>query len=183
MIFCSLVRIIYPNRSAIYMNDRQLKEDFLRMIRENKGLIFKVCNFYAATPEDFRDIEQEILIQLWIAFPNYDDTFKYSTWIYRIALNTAISFQRKESRHRYTIGYDGAIFQIPDSVATDPELKLQIKQLYAAIDNLNNIDKAILLLYLEGNSYKEIAEIIGTSETNIGTKINRLKQKMKNTIN
>jgi RNA polymerase sigma-70 factor (ECF subfamily) len=57
------------------MNDRQLKEDFLRMIRENKGLIFKVCNFYAATPEDFRDIEQEILIQLWIAFPNYDDTF------------------------------------------------------------------------------------------------------------
>ena len=118
------------------MNDRQLKEDFLRMIRENKGLIFKVCNFYAVTPEDFRDIEQEILIQLWIAFPNYDDTFKYSTWIYRIALNTAISFQRKESRHRYTIGYDGAIFQIPDSVATDPELKLQIKQLYAAIDNL-----------------------------------------------
>jgi RNA polymerase sigma-70 factor (ECF subfamily) len=98
-------------------------------------------------------------------------------------LNTAISFQRKESRHRYTIGYDGAIFQIPDSVATDPELKLQIKQLYAAIDNLNNIDKAILLLYLEGNSYKEIAEIIGTSETNIGTKINRLKQKMKNTMN
>jgi RNA polymerase sigma-70 factor (ECF subfamily) len=68
-------------------------------------------------------------------------------------------------------------------VATDPELKLQIKQLYAAIDNLNNIDKAILLLYLEGNSYKEIAEIIGTSETNIGTKINRHKQKMKNTMN
>jgi RNA polymerase sigma factor (sigma-70 family) len=154
-----------------------LEEQFMTMLRDHKKLIYKVCHSYTTNKDDFKDLEQEILIQLWGALPRYDAAYKLTTWMYRIALNTAISFYRKEKRKpRHTL-LDGQILELLTDTTSegDAELEHQIQRLHSFIEKLGEVNKALMILYLEGNSYKEMAEILGISETNIATKINRIK--------
>ncbi len=130
-----------------------------------------------------RDVEQEILAQLWTAFPKYDGIHQPSTWIYRIALNTAISYYRREKKHHTNrTGIDQIVFQL--TVEQDnSELEEQIRQLYSAIEGLAEFDRALLLLYLDEHSYEEISGVLGITVTNVATKISRPKQRLRKLIN
>ncbi len=156
------------------MDAKGITRMFEAVIDSHKGIVYKVANAYCKDVEDRKDLVQEILVQLWRSFSRYDDRYQYSTWIYRIALNVAISFYRKESRrremaHPLTAGLLN--FADDASFETDPNL-LVLQQF---IMDLRELDKAIMLLYLEEKSYKEIAYIMGITETNVATKIGRIK--------
>jgi len=152
---------------------------FISVIEAHKGILYKVANSYCKDNEDRKDLIQEIFIQLWKSFDNYNDEYKYSTWIYRISLNVAISFYRRENiRTIISSPFTDGIFNFADTNDTEEkEINLSILQQF--ISELKDLDKALMLLYLEEKSYKEIAEIIGFSETNVATKIGRIKQKLK----
>lgn len=152
------------------------KEQFIDIIREYKNLIYKICHSYCPNPADHKDLEQEIILQLWTSMKRYNGSVKMSTWIYRIALNTAISHYRNEQKRSYINTGNFMELQASDY---DPETDEQIKSLYAFIEQLNYLDKALMLLYLEETRQKEIAEILGITESNVSTKINRIKQQLK----
>ncbi|MBA4852013.1 RNA polymerase sigma factor [Emticicia sp. BO119] len=150
-------------------------EKFLTVLQAHKGIIYKVAHAYCKDAEDRNDLVQEIMIQLWKSFENYNEQFRYSTWIYQIALNVAISFYRKESRRQHIANpICEGILNYADNTATE-ETEESISILHRFIAELKELDKALMLLYLEEKSYKEIAGIIGISETNVATKIGRIK--------
>lgn len=161
------------------MNKIDKSDIFLSVIQSNKGIIYKVANSYCKNVEDRKDLVQEIIIQLWKSFDDYDDNFKHSTWMYRISLNVAISFYRKENSRRKISNplTDGIINFSDNEVSEDKENDLGILQ--QMIYQLKDLDKALMLLYLEERSHKEISQIIGISETNVATKINRIKNNLK----
>lgn len=151
---------------------------FLSVIELNKGIIYKVANSYCKNVEDRKDLVQEIIIQLWKSFDDYDDNFRHSTWMYRISLNVAISFYRKEkSRKKIANPLMEGIVIFSDNDNQDKESDLGI--LKQIILGLKDLDKALMLLYLEEKSHKEISQIIGISETNVATKVNRIKSVLK----
>ena len=152
---------------------------FLSIIKSNKGIIYKVVNSYCKNIEDRKDLVQEIIIQFWKSFDNYDDNLKHSTWMYRISLNVAISFYRKENSRKKISNplTDGIINFSDDESFENKETDLRILQ--QMISQLKDLDKALMLLYLEEKSHKEISQIIGISETNVATKINRIKNILK----
>jgi RNA polymerase sigma factor (sigma-70 family) len=155
------------------------KADFLQLIEQNKGIIYKVARSYGKNEEDREDLFQEIIIQLWRSFERYDDQYKLSTWMYRIALNVAISFYRKERRR---IASESPLTESMTDIAgeeSNSELESNINLLQQFINELNELEKALMILYLESKSYKEIAEILGISETNVATKISRVKNQLK----
>ncbi len=161
------------------MNIQDKNNIFISVINTHKGILFKVANAYCKDNENRKDLLQEIYIQLWKSFESYNDDYQYSTWIYRISLNVAISFYRKENR-RTEIGnpFRSEVFDFSDTSNTDEkETNFMILQQFIA--ELKEFDKAIILLYLEEKSYKEIAEMIGYSETNVATRIGRIKLKLK----
>lgn len=151
---------------------------FIAVLDAHKGIVYKVANAYCRDDANRQDLIQEIILQLWLSFPSYDESYRLSTWIYRIALNVSISFYRKESRRR-------SINQtLPPQILILPEerggeIQTHLDRLYAFIRNLKELDRAIILLYLEENSHKEIADILGLTPTNISTRIMRIKQKLK----
>jgi RNA polymerase sigma-70 factor (ECF subfamily) len=152
---------------------------FLSVIETNKGIIYKVANSYCIDTEDRKDLVQEIVLKLWKSFDSYDERFKYSTWIYRIALNTAISFYRKEkSRKAITNPFSEILFNVAD-FKDNKQIEESTIFLNQFISELKELDKALMLLYLEEKSHKEMAEIIGISETNVATKISRIKNILK----
>lgn len=152
------------------------KEQFILIVKQYANLLYKVCHSYCANSNDHPDLEQEILMQLWLAIPRYDGRVKMSTWIYKIAINTAISFYRKE-RKRTDINEEVYLTLQTDNY--NPEIDEQIEQLYRFIAQLNDLDKALMLLYLEDTKYSDIADVLGISESNVATKINRIKNKLK----
>ena len=155
------------------------KDTFNTVVNEHRNLIYKVCCTYCAQPENRKDLQQEILVQLWNAFPKFDGRAKMSTWIYRVAMNTAITFYRKDKKHKAgKVSLDAALFNLP-CLTVDPEPDANIEWLYLFIHELNELDKALMLLYLDGNKYSDMAEILGISETNAATKINRIKKVLK----
>lgn len=161
------------------MYETDKSDSFLLVIELNKGIIYKVANSYCRNDEDRKDLVQEIIIQLWKSFDNYDNNFKQSTWMYRISLNVAISFYRKEHSRR-KIAHpltDGIVSFTDNDHLEDKEGDLGLLQ--KLILQLNDLDKALMLLYLEEKSHKEISHIIGISETNVSTKINRIKNILK----
>ncbi|MGB0871028.1 MAG: RNA polymerase sigma factor [Flavobacteriales bacterium] len=158
------------------------EQQFINIIDEHKKIIYKIVNAYCPNKNDKKDLEQEIIIQLWKAFDNYNSDYKFSTWMYRIALNVSISFYRKEkSRLLKSDSYNKeSIFSIEvDSEYGQTELDQHLKLLQEFIHNLNELNKALMLLYLEEKSYAEIADILGITKTNVATKISRIKLKLK----
>jgi RNA polymerase sigma-70 factor (ECF subfamily) len=164
------------------MEKTNLSDSFISVIQSNKGILYKVANSYCQNIEDRKDLVQEIIFQLWKSFDKYDSNFKYSTWMYRIALNVAISFYRKESS-RKTISNpltDSIIDFTHNEMQDDKESDLGLLQ--QVILELKQLDKAVILLYLEEKSHKEISAIMGITETNVATKIGRIKLLIKQKI-
>ena len=157
------------------MNSTEKSDLFLTVISFNKGILFKIANSYCKDGEDRKDLVQEIIVQLWKSFERFNDQYKYSTWIYRIALNVAISFYRKENRRKQVSNplTDGILNYADTNVTSETDENIMLLQQFIA--GLKELDKAIMLLYLEEKSHKEIADIIGISESNVATKIGRIK--------
>ncbi len=156
-----------------------MEKDFLEIIDEHQNIIYKVCRMYRDNKADQEDLFQEIVLQLWKAFPNFRKESKVSTWMYRIALNTAIAVFRKN-----TIPLDFKE-NIPEKFhpVEKNELSENEERMFAALRKLNNAEKAIISLYLEDYSYQEIADIIGITENYVGVQINRIKNKLKKILN
>lgn len=154
-----------------------VEERFGELLERHRGILFKVANTYCRNPADREDLAQEIATQLWRAFPKFDRKRTFSTWMYRIALNVAISFARSSSlRGRHTVPLDET-HDIADPNSRDAEGDEQIKLLYGFINRLDDLNRALLLLYLDEYSYRDIGEVLGITETNVATKISRLKQR------
>lgn len=155
-----------------------LEKEFLHIIQKNQGIIHKVCNIYCDTEDDRNDLFQEIVVQLWRSYPNFRKESKVSTWMYRVALNTAITSFKKSKRRpdQNRLTYEN--FQIEDE-SYDTETEEQIKHLHKAVQHLTGIEKSIVLLYLENKKYEEIAEITGITQNYVRVKMNRIKKKLR----
>lgn len=157
------------------------KDKFVSTIDAHKKIIYKIVNSYCRNKEDRKDLEQEIIIQLWNSFDNYNPEYKYSTWMYRIALNVAISFYRKEKKWyaKSDLNNEDSLFSMENEENDTSEMDQHLKLLQEFINELNELNKALMLLYLEEKSYEEISEILGITKTNVATKIGRIKLKLK----
>lgn len=155
-----------------------MEKQFLEIINQHQGIIHKVCAMYIDDLEDRQDLFQEILIQLWKAYPRFRGDSKVSTWMYRVALNTAISNFRKEKRKPQKTNLGEPIFQLADS-PYDYEYEEKIKILREAIHQLSKVEKAIMVLYLEDKDYEEIAETVGITQNYVRVKMNRIRNKLK----
>jgi RNA polymerase sigma factor (sigma-70 family) len=154
-----------------------IQERFQGLVEEHKKILYKVCQSYCRNPGDRDDLAQEIIVQLWRSFHVFDERLRFSTWMYRIALNVAISFYRREKvRVRHVIPGSEHLLEAVGETAGRSE---EVQVLYQWIAELDPFNKALVILYLDGNSYQEIADILGISETNVATKISRLKQAMR----
>ena len=148
---------------------------FAELIERHRGILVKVAATYCRNHADREDVAQEIVTQLWRAYPKFDATRTLSTWMYRIALNVAISFVRANSVHvRHTVALDETHDVEDPSTREDDE---RLRLLRAFIESLDALNRALLLLYLDEHSYRDIAAILGITETNVATKISRLKQR------
>ncbi|KQS27769.1 RNA polymerase sigma factor [Dyadobacter sp. Leaf189] len=154
-----------------------MEKQFVDLLNQHRGILFKVCKIYAREPPDRQDLFQEIVLQLWRAFPTFRKQANASTWLYRVAMNTAISTYRKDIRRTSPTPFSHLAFPIPD-LLEEPEPPDQVARLYVAIDQLSMVEKALVLLYLEEKSYEEIASILGITRTNVGVKLSRIKTKL-----
>lgn len=153
------------------------EQEFIQLVKEHKGIIYKICNSYCADKDSRDDLAQEIVYHLWKSFGSFNDAYKFSTWMYRVALNVAISFYRQELKfsNHYSIS-EGLLF-FEEQPGEETETNLQLLQGF--INELKEIDKAIILLYLDDKPHREIALITGFTETNVATKINRIKEQLR----
>jgi RNA polymerase sigma-70 factor (ECF subfamily) len=161
---------------ATAMSD-DAREDFGDLLQRHRGIVLKVAGSYAANPEDRADLAQDIAAQLWRAWPKYDGRRPVTTWMYRIALNVGISHLRSRSqrdRHQVPLEDEGAGTGV-EAAGTDPDLHV----LHRVIAALPPLDRALMLLYLDERSHAEIAEVLGITETNVATKVGRLKQRIR----
>lgn len=150
---------------------------YLTYIYPHIGIIVKICRAYTHNEEDFDDYFQEVCLQIWKSRDNFQNKSKWSTWIYRISLNVCLSFHRKEKKIQFNNSED--LSNIIDTIDKADHLDENLKILYWGIKQLSEIDRAIVLLYLEEKPYQEIAEIIGKDSNYIGVKINRIKERLK----
>ncbi len=162
--------------------NKDLEKDFLEDFEKNQNIVHKVCRIYTNNLDAHNDLFQEITIQLWKNYAKFRGDSKFSTWMYRVALNTAISLYRKSTRRVKTQDIDEVNFKIAAKEYDDTE-EQQLKALYNAIKTLNDIEKALVFLYLEDKSYREISETLGISEVNARVKMNRTKDKLKTILN
>lgn len=152
------------------------------LLEQHRGIVLKIAGTYAWHPEDRADLAQEIAAQLWRAYPGYDPARSFSTWMYRIALNVAISFVRGDgARRQHAVPLDEDLHDVGTDGA-DHEAEQHLRLLRRCIEQLEPLNRALLLLYLEDRSHREIAEVLGISEGNVATKLNRLKQRIRNDI-
>ena len=156
------------------------KELFIQSIQENERLIYKVASFYTDCKDDRDDLIQEIIYSLWKSFETFKHNSSLSTWMYRVAMNVAIFNLKKSKRKVTTVSIDLEVLNFAETGFTDYEEK--IKTLQKHIKDLNLLDKGLLMLYLESKSHEEIAEIIGISKSNVGTKLSRIKDKLKQVV-
>jgi len=154
----------------------QTRDDFLKAIHNNQALIHKVCNIYRDRKEDKEDLFQEITYQLWKSFPNFRGDSKFTSWMYRIALNTAMASFRKDSLKISDSD------KLPEKPMNEHEENYQERLLFKAIKKLDEGEKAIISLYLEGMTNSEMAEIIGISKNNVSVRLNRIKNKIKSIL-
>jgi len=157
------------------------EQAFLSLIEDHKGIIYKVVHAYSISRDDRQDLLQEILLSIWKAYTSFKGDSKISTWIYKVALYTAITNYRNEKdRFKIEQNIHDLYSNQNEEFANEPEE--QIKLLYQAISKLSSVDKAIVLLLLEEKSYKEIAEIMGLKSTAIGMRVNRVKGKLEKVL-
>lgn len=164
---------------GIMIYDKELSQRFHQIIEQHKGILFKVVRTYCKNDEDRQDLMQEVFIQVWKSLNRYDDNFAITTWLYRISLNVAISFYRKNAKRNYTriTLIEEHITTIQEPVNTGQQEQLNLLEVF--ISELNDLDKALMLLYLEDKSHSEISKIMGLSVSNVGTKVGRIKEKLK----
>ena len=153
-----------------------LEKEFVDMVKQSENVIYKVASFYATRENPISDLYQEVVINLWKNFSSFRGESKYSTWVYRVAINTCISFYR---RNKNKPVYVDLSFDVPEQVENNDN----IRQLYALIDKLEKIERALILLYLDDKPYNEIAEITGLTVSNVATKLSRIKEKLKKMSN
>ncbi|WP_394367604.1 RNA polymerase sigma factor [Moheibacter lacus] len=153
--------------------------EFTQLIENNQGIVHKVCRIYCDSPEAHEDLFQEIVLQLWKSFDSFKGDAKFSTWMYRVGLNTAITLIRKKKKNIPTTSIDSQPFFDVRAHEFDEEKEERLKLLYKAIKKLNDVERALVLLYLEDLPYKEIAQTLGISEVNARVKMNRAKDKLK----
>lgn len=159
------------------------RERFQALLGEHAAIVHKVAAMYCRNPADRLDLGQEIAIQAWRSFAGYDPQRPFSTWLYRLALNVAISHARSSGlRQRHTVAFEADLHDCAaeDHAAAEPDERLLALQ--RCIDALGPLDRALMLLYLEERSYAQIAEVLGITATNVATKINRLKQRIRNEL-
>jgi RNA polymerase sigma-70 factor (ECF subfamily) len=155
------------------------QELFKRWLQDCSGLVFKVARAFAPTEADRQDLIQEILLQLWRSIPRYEGKAKGSTWVYRVAMHTALAWRRKEVQRRVP---QVSLFEVPETAAADDLLTAQrrelVESLYAAIRQLPKVDACVVMLSLDGLSYREMAEILGVSENHVGVKLSRARERL-----
>ncbi len=156
---------------------------FVDLVDKNQNLIHKICRLYTNSEAEHKDLFQEITIQLWKAYPKFRGDSKFSTWMYRVGINTAITLYRKSKRRIRSYNFDDVSYKIPEDTTYNYKEDQQLEAIYEAVKALNDVDKAIIFLYLEDRSYKEISNTIGITEVNARVKMNRIKNKLKKQLN
>ncbi|WP_026755828.1 RNA polymerase sigma factor [Sediminibacter sp. Hel_I_10] len=162
--------------------DKALEHNFVELLEQHQNIVHKVCRLYTNNQHAHNDLFQEITIQLWKAYPKFRGDAKFSTWMYRVGLNTAITLYRKSKRRVNTQEFESVAFKIK-AEPYDDTADQQLKLLYQAVHQLNDIEKALVFLYLEDKNYSEISETLGISEVNARVKMNRVKKKLRTILN
>lgn len=153
-----------------------METDFEQTVKENAGILHKICRVYTNNADEYEELFQEMLVQVWHSTKSFRGEAKVSTWVYQICINTALSFRAKIGRDKKRFeALDGKVFIQP---APDPTKDEQLQKLYAAIRQLKPIDRAIVTLHLEEKSYEETSRILGISKTNVATRLMRLKKEL-----
>lgn len=165
-----------PCESLVVSSRGSASAEFESLLELHKGILYKVVRAYCHNPSDFDDLAQEIIVQLWRSFPAFDpETARFSTWVYRVALNVSVSFYRRERlrAHEPLSETRSGLLQMIAPLSDE------LRMIYDWIGKLDEVNKALVLLHLDGQSYQEIASILGISETNIATRLSRLRAAMK----
>ncbi|TRZ45156.1 RNA polymerase sigma factor [Robertkochia solimangrovi] len=161
---------------------KELEHSFISQLEEHQNIVHKICRIYTNDSDAHKDLFQEITIQLWKAYPKFRGDAKFSTWMYRVALNTAITLYRKSKKQPKTQDIDNVVYKVRSEPYDDTQER-QLRLIYDAIKQLNDIEKALVFLYLEDKNYCEISETLGISEVNARVKMNRIKTKLKTILN
>lgn len=151
------------------------EKEFVELLNKHQNIIHKICNVYMDDAADRQDLFQEITLQAWKAIKNFRGDAQFSTWLYRVALNTAITFFKKEKQRSHTTLTEN----FPETTEHHNPVEEQVQAMYKAIGGLSKIDKALVMLYLDDYSYKEMAGMLGITVTNVGAKMNRIKTKLR----
>ncbi len=160
------------------MSAGDLQERFLALLEEHRRLLYKVARAYGRMGPDREDLVQEMAVQAWKSFPRYDGRWRFSTWLYRVALNVAISFQRRERTRALHVAPGGE--EVLEGIGqADPEAAEDVALLYTFIGRLDPLNRALMLLYLDGQNQAEIGEVLGISPANVSTRVGRLKQRLR----
>ena len=162
------------------MDTKQLEKEFLDMIEAQKRTIYKVCYMYANDQDDLNDLFQETVLNLWKGYPSYRGDSKLTTWVYRIAMNTCITFLRHENHRPQTVPMTA---NVASQMAADEDTEARLQELYRLINRLGKLERALILLWLEERSYQEMADILGLSKANVAVKLNRIREKLRNMSN
>lgn len=159
---------------------QELQAKFVDQVERHRGILFKISRAYGRTREDREDLAQEILVQLWRSFGRFDERLRFSTWMYRVALNVAISFHRREAtRTKHVVVTDAPLLDVAVETEWIPE---NVARAYEMIETLEPLDRALVLLHLDGFSHREIGEVLGISEANVATKLSRIRQRMRHSV-
>ena len=161
------------------MTDDKIKEQFLDILEKNIGILIKLSRVYTKVAQDRDDLINDITLELWKSFESFNGDSKISTWIYRVAINTAMNYKRKRKNDSLFVSLTDFKKEDVFPWLAEQDNSSELEILYNCIDELNEINKAIILLYLDGNSHDEISEIMGISKTNVGTRIGRIKEQIK----
>jgi RNA polymerase sigma-70 factor, ECF subfamily len=159
------------------MKPEDMDQEFLEFLNRHQGVLRRMCRVYAHSAEDREDLFQEMVYQLWKSYPTFRRESSQGTWLYRVALNTAISALRRKTKTDKHVALETDMAEVPSPDAKGRESG-QIELLYRMIRRLNKVDRALVLLYLEDLSYKELGSILGLSESNVGVKLTRIKARL-----